>query len=126
VLDEFMRMPPNEKMTRIDDYAICLKGAVSDGFIENLIVSNVRLEGAIIVAQDPSKIFIKPATYEKLLFRKIVLMVVEPINLVAIAVNPISVRGGVFDKHEFLTRMSKAVAVPVVDAKSCFEGAPNA
>ena len=102
----------NERIVRIDEGTICLRGAVTDGVVEGL---GTELEGVRLVAEDPGKIFVRPAAYARLLRRKAALMVARPANLVAVTVNPVSAYGGRFDAREFLDRMRGAVAVPVFD-----------
>ncbi|MCL2608595.1 MAG: hypothetical protein FWD94_01650, partial [Treponema sp.] len=105
------------KINIVDNGTIYLQGAVSDNTIEELLRSDVRLAGTSIVVEDPGKVFVGPAVYEKLLRQKAVMKVLRTINLVAVTVNPVSAYGGRFDGDEFLRRMRNAVSVPVFDMK---------
>jgi len=88
-------------------------GAVSDAAVRDLILSNPNLKGVCLIAEDPSKIFLKPDTRRKLQIKEAKLVVVNPIRLVALAINPTSPSGAGFDPRAFLAGMQEAVAIPV-------------
>ena len=100
-----------------DEHTV-ITGAVTDTKIMSLLHSGENLSGAQIACDDPSKILISQGTYEKLLARGAALAVKNPANLAAITVNPVSSRGFSFPKNEFLSKMAKAVGVPVFDVLS--------
>ena len=106
----------DEKVTKREWY-IYIRGAVSDAFLNNLIMSGTHLEGVYLIAEDASKIFIKPSTYEKLMLKKAILTVVNPIHLVGLTVNPTSPYDVDFDGAEFLEKIREAVPIPVYDIK---------
>jgi len=106
----------DEKVTKRERY-IYIRGAVSDAFISNLIMSGSRLKGVYLIAEDASKIFIKPATYEKLVMKQAILTVVNPIHLVGLTVNPTSPYDMDFDGAEFLEKICEAVSIPVYNVK---------
>ena len=95
-----------------------IPGAITDTKIRTLLFSGKNLKGYQIVCDDPSKVLISVDIYEKLLKSGAVLTVKNPVNLVAITVNPVSVNGFCFPKNLFLQKMTKAVDIPVVDVKS--------
>lgn len=113
IFDEVQHL--TEYVQAIDKGYIYFPGAVSDAVVHNLIVSNTKLENVCLIAEDPSKIFIKPGTYEKLLLKKAALMVKTPINLAAVTVNPVSPYDMGFETHGFLEQMREAVSIPVFD-----------
>ena len=104
-----------EETHDIDKGYIYFPGAVSEGKIRDLILSNAKLKDVLIIAQDPSKIFIKPATYEKLRIKGGILRVLHPIHLVGLTVNPTSPYDVGFNPGLFLDQMREAVPVPVYD-----------
>jgi len=105
-----------EKVTKREKY-IYIRGAVSDTFINNLIMSGTHLKDVYLIAEDASKIFIKATTYEKLVIKQAILTVVNPIHLVGITVNPTSPYDVDFDGTEFLEKLREAVPIPVYDIK---------
>ena len=107
-----------EETHAIEKGYIYFPGALSEGKICNLILSNTQLKGILIIAGDPSKIFIKPATYEKLRIKGGSLRVLNPIHLVGLTVNPTSPYDIGFDPGLFWEQMQKAVPVPVYDVKA--------
>ena len=102
------------KITVLEGGHLYIQGALSDALVKDLVFSNT---GICVIADDPSKVFIRPSTYEKLLIKKMRLMVRESINLVAVTVNPVSAYGINFNSEELLEKMSKAVSIPVYDLK---------
>jgi len=106
----------DEKVTKKENY-IYVRGAVSDAFINNLIITGTHLKSVYLIAEDASKIFIKPDTYKKLLLKKVVLVVINPIHLIGLTVNPVSPYHADFDATEFLEKLREAVPIPVYDVK---------
>ncbi|MCL2397131.1 MAG: hypothetical protein FWC93_03605 [Defluviitaleaceae bacterium] len=108
------------KAPKDDGDHIYLPGAVSDARMRELVLSR-DIKGRCVIADDASKVFISSDTYSKLLTRKGTLAVRAPINLVAVAVNPVSPRGFVLDAEEFLAKMRAAMPIPVYDVaqKEC-------
>jgi len=104
-----------DEKTAIQRGYLYLPGAVSDTFVRNFIMSNANLKGLYLIAEDPSKLFIKPDTYQKLLLREVVLTVRTPIHLVGLTVNPVSPYSVGFDPRAFLEQMREAVSIPVYD-----------
>ncbi|MCL2855484.1 MAG: hypothetical protein FWE21_07690 [Defluviitaleaceae bacterium] len=94
---------------------ILMEGAVTEGKIKHLITSGTNLQGKVVVADDPTKILITAATYEKLHIKGATLAVKSPLNLVAVAINPFSPRGGHFPPQDFLSKMQAALPLPVFD-----------
>ena len=107
----------NDEKVLQQENCIYIRGAVSDSFINNLISSGTHLKGVYLIAEDASKIFIKPDTYKKLLLKKAILAVMNPINLIGLTVNPSSPYNVDFDAVEFLEKLREAVPVPVYDVK---------
>ena len=104
-----------EEIHALEKGYIYFPGAVSEGKICNLILSNNKLKDVLIIAEDPSKIFIKSATYEKLRIKGGILQVLNPIHLVGLTVNPTSPYDVGFDPGLFLEQMREAVSIPVYD-----------
>ena len=95
---------------------IYVRGALSDGLLNKLIMSNVNLRGVKIVVDDGSKLFITERTYEKVRLKGSQIIVLRPINLLAVTINPISTMGYIFDKDTFKAALSEQLEVPVYNA----------
>ena len=104
-----------EETHAIEKGYIYFPGAVSDTVVRNLILTSAKLKDVCLIAEDPSKIFIKAGTYEKLLLKQARLLVKTPIHLVGLTVNPVSPYGIGFAPGEFLEQMREAVSIPVYD-----------
>jgi len=112
----------DEKVTQQEGY-IYIRGAVSDAFVNSLIMSGTHLKGIYLIAEDASKIFIKPTTYKKLLMKKAVLSVINPIQLVGLTINPRSPYEMNFDAAEFLEKLREAVSIPVYNVRNEYKEA---
>lgn len=97
--------------------SIFFGGALSDGLVQPLLMSNAPLKGMAFLVRDSSKILLKRANYEKLLIRGIRLQVMESVNLVAVTVNPFSAYGFHFDKDELMAKMQAGVNLPVINVE---------
>jgi len=89
------------------------RGAVTDAWAKDFV--NPSSDPTVIIAEDPSKIFIKPNTYEKLQVKKAELAVLNPIRLVGLTVNPLSPYHVGYNPQIFLEKMKEAVQLPVYD-----------
>lgn len=90
---------------------IPMEGAVSEGKIKALVTSGKDLRGKTILADDPTKILITAPTYEKLKIKGATLAVKNPVNLVAVAVNPFSPKSPSFPAEEFLEKMRNSLPI---------------
>ena len=108
-----IKIDKDQKITKSDD-TIYISGAVSDMLLNEIVLST-KTKAVTIVAEDPSKIFIKSGTYQKLKIKELNLAVQNSINLVALTVNPVSAYGYSFSKQELLQRVQDVVPIPVFD-----------
>ena len=92
---------------------IYIRGALSDSFANKLIMSNINLRGVKLIVEDGSKLFVTERTFEKLGIGGSDIVVRRPVNLAAIAINPVSVRGFSFDKDIFKEALSKELQIPI-------------
>ena len=76
------------------------------------------MDDITIIADDPSKLFITPNTYEKLRVKKAKLTVLNPIRLMGLTVNPFSPYHIDYNSGEFLQKMQEAVPIPVYNLKA--------
>lgn len=98
-------------------HTIFFGGAMSDGLVHPLLMSNAPLKNVCFLVRDSSKILLKRANYEKLLIRGINLQVLDSVNLVAVTVNPFSAYGFHFDKDELMEKMQAGVKLPVINVE---------
>lgn len=96
---------------------IFINGALSDGALKPIIISNVPLKEKVIVVADSSKILLSAPLYEKIGIRGASLCVLDQIHLAAVTINPFSAYGYDFDKDEFYERMSERVDIPVINVE---------
>jgi len=106
-----------QKAPEAAENAIYMPGAVSDKKMRELILSaqGAELNGRHIIADDASKILITPDTLDKLRIRGGILSVQNPINPVAVAINPTAPSGFVHPPQKLLEEMRKALPIAVFD-----------
>ncbi|MCL2565308.1 MAG: molybdopterin-guanine dinucleotide biosynthesis protein B [Defluviitaleaceae bacterium] len=92
---------------------IYIRGAVSDSFANKFIMSNINLRGVTIIVEDGSKLFITEKTFEKFNLGNAKIAVRRSINLIAVTINPVSVRGFSFDKDAFREALKKELKIPI-------------
>lgn len=111
---EVMSLNTEEPLSAGSNIAyIYIRGAVSDRVIDKLIMSNINLKNVSIIVDDGSKLFLKQPILEKLKRSGSGIIVRQRINLIALAINPVSAYGFNFDKDNFMEVMRKRVAIPV-------------
>lgn len=115
-----MNLMQHEGKPEGETAGIFIRGAMSDAQMDKLIMSNMVLKGVTLVVEDASKIFLKPATYQKLLRSGATLEVQSKINVVALSINPVSAYGNHFDKQVFMDAMCQKVGIPVYNAVEDF------
>jgi hypothetical protein len=111
-IEDGLRKPENK-----DARYIFLGGAMSDGQMRPLLMSNAPLKDKIFVVRDSSKLLISADTYEKIMIRGAKIQVLESVNLVALTINPFSAYGYNLDKDELMQRMQALVDVPVINVQ---------
>jgi len=92
---------------------IYVSGALSDGVMNTLIMSNINLRGVKLVVSDGSKLFINERTYDKMEIKGLEILAQRTINLLAITINPSSTAGYIFDKTEFKQSLEQQVSIPI-------------
>lgn len=102
---------------RADIRWLFVSGAVTDSLLSPLIASGGAPRPFSVVARDPSRVLLSRAVLERMQRRGWQVQVLEPVFLAAVTVNPISAYGYVFDKNEFLEKMTRAVDIPVINVE---------
>ena len=103
-----------EKLDENSKY-IVIKGAITDKLIEDLMKSTDLYKGVIFLVEDATKLFLSKKVKEKFQNKGGILKVLNPINVVAVTINPTSPYGYQFDKNKFLNMLKKNLNVPVYD-----------
>lgn len=96
---------------------IYTSGAITDSFID-ILLRNTRLKlNLTIIVEDGTKLFINPDNLSRIEKRGWHLCVVNPINLIAITVNPFSDSDYFMNSSLIIEELSKHIPVPVFDVK---------
>lgn len=95
---------------------VVISGSLIENTVEELIMSTNKYKKIQIVVSDGTKIFISPKEWIRFLRYGINVKVLNPINLVAVTLNPYSPDGYYFNPREFLDKMRYFIKdLPVVD-----------
>lgn len=93
-----------------------ISGALTDSMTLPLLRTGVLRNNRLVV-KDPSKVLLTTDTLNKLETRNVKLETAAAAKTLCVTVNPISAYGWKFDKDEFLEKMQRAVAAPVINVK---------
>lgn len=94
---------------------LVINGAITDIFIENLIMKSDLFKRIKILVPDATKLFLSKHTFEKFLKKGGVIKVLNEIKIITITVNPTSPIGYNFDKKIFLNELKKGISIPIYD-----------
>lgn len=95
--------------------AIELSGAVTDSVLAALLQRGRELAGKTVVVDDASKLLFSAANYAKLSRLGARMVLRERTRLLAVAVNPVAVRGWRFDGGAFRRAVQDRLDVPVIN-----------
>ncbi|MFX0035936.1 MAG: hypothetical protein ACFE9I_09895 [Candidatus Hermodarchaeota archaeon] len=94
---------------------IVIKGAITDKLLEDIMKSTGKYKGVTILTEDATKLFLSSKIKEKFEKKGGILKVLNPINVIAITINPTSPYGYEFNKNNFLNLLKKNINIPVYD-----------
>ncbi len=96
-----------------DSQYVIIKGAITDKLLEDLMKSTQKYKGITFLVEDGTKLFLSQRTTKKFLKKGGILKVLNPINIIAITINPTSPNGYNFDKNKFLSLLQEKLEIPV-------------
>ncbi|MBR3381932.1 MAG: hypothetical protein IKG85_02690 [Clostridia bacterium] len=110
------------KVIRSGASKLMLRGAVTDSTAKALLAYGKLLGNTTLIAEDASRLLLKPDSFEKLLRFTKGFGVLKGTRLAAVTVNPFSAYGLHYDKNEFKERVESALQaagldIPVFDVK---------
>jgi hypothetical protein len=94
---------------------LVVKGAITDKLLEDLMTITDKYKEVAFLVEDATKLFLSKKIMKKFQKKGGVLKVLNPINVIAVTVNPTSPLGYYFEKDTFLNLMKKNLNVPVYD-----------
>ncbi len=104
-----------EIIENLDDNSqyVVINGAVTDKLLEDLMKSTQKYKGITFIVEDGTKLFLSEKTTKKFLKKGGILKILNPINIIAITINPTSPYGYEFDKDNFLKSIQEELKIPV-------------
>ena len=96
-----------------DSQYVIINGAVTDKLLEDLMKSTQKYKGITFIVEDGTKLFLSQNTTKKFLKKGGILKVLNPINIIAITINPTSPYGYEFNKDKFLKSLQEELKIPV-------------
>jgi len=91
-----------------------LRGAITDQILNELL-KETNFTHLSLVAEDGTRIFLKPEIVRKLRLRNIDLAVINPIDVRMVCLNPTRTNGQTIDSQILIDKMKQTVKIPVVD-----------
>lgn len=99
-----------------DSKYLIIPGSLVKSTIEDLTRSTRRYKDIEIVITDGTKVFVAPKDWIKFRRQGVVVKVLDPINLVALTLNPYAPKGYYFEPLDFLTRIRSHIShIPAMD-----------
>lgn len=99
-----------------DSKYIFIPGSLVNSTLEELINSTRKYKNVKIVIPDGTKIFIRPKEWLKFMRFGVRVMVLNPINLIAITLNPYAAAGYYYEPFNYLETMQSYInTIPVMD-----------
>ena len=102
----------NQNLNEDSRYVI-INGAITDKLLEDLMKLTQKLKGLTFIVEDSTKLFLSENVINKFIKKGGNLKVLNPINIIAITINPTSPYGYKFDKDNFLRLLQKELKIPV-------------
>ena len=96
-----------------DSQYVIINGAITDKLLEDLMKFTLKYKGITFIVEDGTKLFLSENTTKKFLKKGGILKVLNPINIIAITINPTSPYGYNFDKDKFLKSLQEKLKIPV-------------
>jgi len=115
-LCRLMELPPVSKLIHEDAVLINIPGALTDEILQEAS-NSAEIKRTAVITADSSKIFVKPDTLDRFLYRGGAIFVEKPANLVAVTLNP-AAPGYAFDRAAFFDTVIESVTVPVFDLEN--------
>ena len=104
-----------EKVNKNSKYLI-IPGSLVKSTVENIVSTNKHYKNIDIVVKDGTKIFIPPKDWLKFMRYGVNIKVLNPINLIAITLNPYSPQGYYFEPDILLDKTRYFIKdIPVID-----------
>lgn len=99
-----------------DSKYVFIPGSLVKNTLEELIQSTRKYKNINIVISDGTKVFISPKDWLKFMRFGIKVMVLHPINLIAITLNPYAPAGYYYEPFNYLEKMKSYInTIPVMD-----------
>ncbi len=94
---------------------LVLNGALTDKLINQLMKNFSNNIGVTIIVDNATKLFITDSLFKEFIKKGGNIKVLQPINLVAVTINPTSPFGYNFDSKEFISLFKEQSDVPIFD-----------
>jgi len=94
---------------------VVINGPITDKLLEDLMKITEMYKELTLLVEDGTKLFLSRNTLDKFLKKGGILKVLNPINIIAITINPTSPNGYEFNKNEFLKLLKENIKLPIYD-----------
>jgi len=98
-----------------DSKYLVINGAVTDKLLEDIMRLTEKFKDVITLVEDATKLFLSKSVIMKFQKKGGSLKVVNPINIIAVTINPTSPYGYKFNKDNFLRLLREKIDTPIYD-----------
>ena len=104
-----------KKYLNINSRYLYLNGALSKKLVQMIIDKRFELKNLTIIVKDATHIVVDAEYLEKLKLTKVLLKVINKINVLLLTYNPHSSLGYDFDNDEFLNKLQQNIEFPILN-----------
>lgn len=98
-----------------DSKYIVVRGALTDKLLEDLMRQSNKYRDLTFLVEDGTKLFLSKNIFEKFHKKGGIIKTLNPVNIIAITINPTSPEGLSFNKEKFLKLLKEKAKIPVFD-----------
>ena len=106
-----------DQLTEDAKYLV-IKGAITDSILNEYVI-NKKIKDMIVIATDPTKLFVSKQIFYKFIKKGGCLKVLDRINLIAITVNHTSPIGYEFENNQFIRLLQERIDIPIFNLGPC-------
>lgn len=104
-----------EPLLNIKTRALFINGALTNKIVNSIVNKWNELKDFCIIVNDPSYVLLNKSSMKRLDLMKVKVKVLNKTKLLAVAYNPFSPSGTVFNDNEFKEELVKVIDVPIVN-----------
>jgi hypothetical protein len=94
---------------------LVINGAITDKLLKDMMKLTTKFKDIVILVDDATKLFLSELVLTEFQKKGGILKVINPINIIAVTINPTSPYGYEFNKDDFLKLLRERTSTPIYD-----------